>query len=102
MRTREVWIHAVDLNSGGDFTDFPPGLIDRLLSEAVNKRRAGDAPALAVRATDRDVNGLDVSPNSARPVQGTAAGLARWLTRWETRGVRTSDGSPLPVLGPWL
>lgn len=104
MRTREVWIHAVDLDNGGDFTDFPAALIDRLVSEVVLKRRGGDAPNLTVRRTDRDpalVGGgpLEVSPGR---VEGTAADLARWLTRRETRGVRTADGSPLPALGPWL
>ena len=28
MRSREVWIHAVDLNNGGSFADFPPDLLD--------------------------------------------------------------------------
>ena len=30
MRTREVWLHAVDLNNGGSFTHFPAALIDRI------------------------------------------------------------------------
>ena len=33
MRSREVWIHAVDLDNGGSFTDFPPDLLDGLLTD---------------------------------------------------------------------
>ncbi len=102
LRTREVWIHAVDLNAGGDFTDFPPDMVDRLVVEVVKKRRAGHTPALNIRPTDRSILGLLDVPPVAGAVDGTAADLARWLTRRETRGVRTADGSPLPELDPWL
>jgi maleylpyruvate isomerase len=102
MRSRELWIHAVDLNAGGDFVDFPAGIIDRLIVEAVNKRRGGDEQSLDVRPTDRPLSGLVPIPGGPFLVEGTAADLARWLTRRETRGVRTSNGAPLPGLGPWL
>jgi maleylpyruvate isomerase len=102
MRTRELWIHAVDLNAGGDFVDFPADIIERLVVEAVNKRRRGDAPNLDVRPTDRALTSLAALPGAACLVEGTAADLARWLTRRNIRGVHTADESPLPGLGPWL
>jgi len=102
IRTRELWIHAVDLNAGGDFADFPAGIIDRLVVEAVNKRRGADAPSLDVRPTDRSLASLATLPGAACVVEGTVADLARWLTRRETRGVHAADEGPLPGLGPWL
>jgi maleylpyruvate isomerase len=102
MRTREVWIHAVDLNVGGGFTDFPRAMIDRLIVDVVTRRRAGEEPTLDVRPTDRNLSGLTHIFDSPTQIEGTATDLARWLTRRETRGVRTSDGTPLPDLGPWL
>jgi maleylpyruvate isomerase len=102
MRTREVWIHAVDLNVDGDFTDFPQAMIDRLVVDVVKRRRAGDEPTLDVRPTDRSLSGLSNILDAPTQIEGTATDLARWLTRRETRGMRTSDGTPLPELGPWL
>jgi maleylpyruvate isomerase len=102
MRTRELWIHAADLNAGGDVVDFPAGIIDRLVVEVVNKRRAGDAPGLDVHPTDRALSGLTPIPGAPCLVEGSAADLARWLTRRETRGLSTSDRTPLPELGPCL
>jgi len=102
IRAREVWIHAVDLNAGGDFADFPAVFVDRLIDEAVAKHRAGDTPTLEVRPTDR-VDDRSVSVDGANPVvEGAASDLARWLTRREARGLRRSDGTPLPELEPWL
>lgn len=33
MRTREVWIHAVDLDNGGRFGDFPAAALEALLTD---------------------------------------------------------------------
>src|SRR3954452_18385025 len=33
MRTREVWLHAIDLDNGGRFADLPDDLVDRLLAD---------------------------------------------------------------------
>ena len=33
LRARQTWLAAVDLGTGGTFTDFPPPLIDRLIDE---------------------------------------------------------------------
>jgi maleylpyruvate isomerase len=45
MRTREVWVHAVDLDNGGSVSQFPPELLDLLLADLVTvwlrKRVAG-------------------------------------------------------------
>jgi uncharacterized protein (TIGR03083 family) len=35
MRSREVWIHAVDLDNGGQFGDFPPVVLESLFADIV-------------------------------------------------------------------
>ena len=80
LRSREVWIHATDLPSGGDFTAFPGDFLDALIDDALERRRTTQSLDLDVRATDRPAR-----PGTAdeHQVPGTAADLARWLTRGE-------------------
>lgn len=73
MRAREIWIHAVDLDNGGSFLDFPPDLLARLV------------PELAAAA------GVDRLP------EGAPADLARWLSG---RGARRLAGALPQVPGP--
>jgi maleylpyruvate isomerase len=101
LRAREVWIHAVDLNAGGDLDDFPADMLDHLLRDAVAKRCASDAPTLSVTPTDREGSAADGAP-AATTVDGTTSDLVRWITGRGARAVQTSDGTPLPDLGPWL
>jgi maleylpyruvate isomerase len=98
LRTRELWIHSVDLGTEGDFDDFPPEMIDKLVTEVAAKRRAGESPTLEVRPTGRPAG----RPVGRSPIEGRASDLASWLTGRGDRGVRTSPGAPLPELGPWL
>lgn len=74
MRAREVWIHAVDLDNGGSFLDFPADLLDRLL------------PELAAEA------GLAGVPQAGEP-----ADVARWLAG---RGARRLAGALPDIAGP--
>jgi maleylpyruvate isomerase len=67
LRAREIWIHAVDLDNGGSFLDFPADLLDRLL------------PELAAEA------GLAGVPEAGAP-----ADIARWLAG---RGARRLAGA---------
>jgi len=101
LRIRELWIHAVDLDAGGDYTDFPSELIDELLIDALAKRRSTGTPTLTIRPTDRLSFPHSEGPFSG-PIEGSASDLARWLTGRGSRDIRTTDGSPLPELGPWL
>lgn len=100
MRVREVWLHAVDLNTTGRFEDFPPDLVDRLLVDVTGWWSAsGEEAGPTLAPTDRVVPGLA----GAGPVvvAGTAAQLARWATGRGDGGVTTSTGRP--VAAPrWL
>lgn len=91
MRTREVWVHAVDLADGGRFTDFPAALLDALLDDvAAAWRLRGEGGDLVLVPSDRD-RVVAVSDGARRAVTGTAAELAAWAT-----GRRLPDaGGPL-------
>ena len=65
MRSREVAVHAVDLDAGVTFDDLAPDLIEALLVDVVTRRASvGEGPALAAWLTGR---------------AGTPPQLGRWL-----------------------
>ncbi|MFI6276941.1 maleylpyruvate isomerase family mycothiol-dependent enzyme [Streptomyces sp. NPDC050988] len=100
LRSREVWIHARDLPSGGDFTDFPEAFLDALIDDALERRRATRSLDLDVQATDRPAR---PGGGGEQQLLGTAADLARWLTRGErSPALRIRSGIPVPQLSPWL
>jgi maleylpyruvate isomerase len=97
MRIREVWLHAVDLGTGGRFDDIPGDVVDLLLDDVVGMIGGKDGcPAVALRASDRDT-GWRLGDPAAAPVEvtGTAADLAAWLT-----GRAAPEGRP--PLPRWL
>jgi maleylpyruvate isomerase len=108
LRTREVWVHAVDLDNGGSYDHFPAELVDRLLADALASWRrrlpATAIPALTLVRTDRaepvDVGG---TATPARVLRGTAADLAAWATgRGAAADVTPDDGAPVPAPPRWL
>ncbi|WP_127131180.1 maleylpyruvate isomerase family mycothiol-dependent enzyme [Georgenia sp. SYP-B2076] len=99
MRTREVWVHAVDLGNGGSFADFPPDLQDELIEDVLR--------AWARREEKVD---LTVAPAGREPivvgaggptVSGTTADLAAWLTGRGGRGLTSSTGE-VPEIPRWF
>ncbi|WP_022887275.1 maleylpyruvate isomerase family mycothiol-dependent enzyme [Glaciibacter superstes] len=107
MRTREVWLHAVDLDNGGSVTDFPPELIDRLLTDVLgawNRRQAAESiPNFVLRADDRaDIRSVTGDTDDGIELLGTAAALTRWATGRGSIGVSTVGCSPVPKSPRWL
>ena len=115
MRTREVWVHAVDLDNGGSFDDFPAELVDALLADVVGawRRRPGPdgVPPLVLEPTDREqaVRVADpgtmpagTAPAGTVTLRGTAADLTRWATGRGTAGVLVSGGGTVPTPPRWL
>jgi maleylpyruvate isomerase len=103
LRTREVWVHAVDLRDGADFSDFPADLLDALITDVTATwRRRRQPPALVVAPTDRDREWRVDLPGQPIRVLGRADDLVRWLTGRGLREVRTSDGAPMPDIDHWL
>lgn len=102
MRSREVWIHAVDLDNGGRFADFPDVVLEQILSDIVghwrNKGLGGDLVlevdgAGPVRLGDNGTGGQ-------RAVRGPLAGVVRWAAGRGAVGV-SSDGT-VPDAPPWF
>jgi len=78
MRSREVWIHAVDLNNGGSFRDLPSDLLDALLTEITRVwRQRGTGPELTLIPADRTV-AFTVGTNPTVHITGSAADITRW------------------------
>jgi maleylpyruvate isomerase len=101
MRTREVWVHAVDLGNGGSFYDFPPDVLDELSADVLRMwRRRDEQVDLTLVPTDRG-EPVTVGAATGPTVAGATADLVRWLTG---RGERrlTSDTKELPELPRWL
>ncbi|WP_406494425.1 maleylpyruvate isomerase family mycothiol-dependent enzyme [Streptomyces sp. NBC_00846] len=99
MRTREVWMHAVDLDSGARVGDFPPDLLGELLADVLRAwERRGERADLTLAPR----GGEPVVVGSGGPtVTGTPSALVRWLTGRGTYGV-TSDSDGLPVVPRWF
>jgi maleylpyruvate isomerase len=98
MRTREIYIHAIDMAAGTTFADLPPDFLAALLDDVtVRRSAAGGGPALVIAATDTggrwDVAGV----GSPVPVTAPLPDLAAYLTG------RPAPSLPAaPVLPPWL
>jgi maleylpyruvate isomerase len=79
MRARELWLHALDLDTTGALIDLPLDMLDRLLPEL-----AAEAGAVGVTLapTDRSLR-IGQGPQ----VRGTAASLTRWLAGGGSAGL---------------
>jgi maleylpyruvate isomerase len=103
MRTREVYIHAIDLDAGTRWSDLPAEFLTTLLDDVTARRSAkalsseGTGPALAVAAADTG-HAWEVAGNGpAVPVSAPLADLAAYLTGRPVSGLEAA-----PVLPPWL
>lgn len=80
LRTREVWVHAVDLDAGVGFADLPAEVLEALAAD-IRRSRARDG--------------------RVPPVNGDPAQVVAWLAGRPT--TLTDDrGAPVPDLPPWL
>lgn len=108
MRTREVWLHAVDLDNGGSFAHFPPELIDHLIADVLSnwrgRRDAEGIPNFVLRPDDRDTARSIGEPDAEDAVvlTGSAVALARWATGRGLAGVSAENGNGVPTAPRWL
>lgn len=80
MRTREVWLHAVDLGSGATLDRIPEEVLRRLLRDvhgAWSARAGLDAPHIEVPGDDV---GLLPGAPGALAVSGSLADVVGWAT----------------------
>jgi maleylpyruvate isomerase len=103
LRIWEVWIHTMDLGTGGEFSEIPQDLAVALLEDVLSTlaTRPG-CPALTIRAESGAILAI---PSASAPdpieVKGTVPELLGWLTgRADGAGL---DFSPeRPALPAWL
>lgn len=104
MRSREVFVHAVDLGNRS-FAAFPQDFLAALVSDAVAKRTAAsNDPALHLVATDAQWQWQwqMAGAGQAVTVDAPLADLVAYLTGRPGASVQTADGRPGPTLTPWL
>jgi maleylpyruvate isomerase len=93
MRTREVWMHAVDLDNGASFTDIPAPVLERLLKDITGtwKARGTDA-GLLIMVTGTDLTFGDTSAENPTVITGPLAAVVEWAAGRGTQGV-TATGA---------
>jgi maleylpyruvate isomerase len=102
MRSREVMIHAVDLDSGVGFDDLPEEFLRALCDDIVTKRASADGPTAIVLVSDTaDQWKL---PGAGDPVQvtGSLAAITAYLAGRQYSGLTTSGNDEVPALSAWL
>jgi maleylpyruvate isomerase len=109
MRTREVWVHAVDLDNGATFADIPEPVLERLLRDITGawKVRGTDA-GLLVKVTDQPSEVLfgDTDADAPVVVSGPLVGVVQWATGRAASGVTAATpDAPLaqaPAAPKWI
>jgi maleylpyruvate isomerase len=102
MRAREVWIHAVDLNTGGSFDHFPPQYTDALIGDVIQTwRRRAHKLTINLNPTDRDWR-ITADIHTDNSATGTAANIAQWLTGRGQHNIHLPHHGAAPKLPTWL
>ncbi|MGW6655545.1 maleylpyruvate isomerase family mycothiol-dependent enzyme [Rhodococcus sp. NPDC055024] len=101
MRSREVWVHAVDLGNGGRFGDFPQVVLDSLLTDIVGTWRhngLGCELDLAVDGSSTISVQTDSAPRTT--VVGPLPAVVRWAAGRGAVGLGSVEALGTPP--PWL
>ena len=109
MRSREVWMHAVDLANGAAFRDIPVPVLERLLKDITGawKTRGTDA-GLVVKVTDRDLTCGDTASASPTVVSGPLADVVEWAAGRGRGGVTAAGpgteatNGAVPAAPKWI
>ena len=94
MRTREVWIHAVDLGNGGRFGDFPEVVLESLLDDIVGMWRKKDLGAGLVLDVEGRAPVVVKDAEVTHKVQGSLASEVRWAAGRGAIGVTGGEVTP--------
>lgn len=109
MRTREVWIHAVDLDNGATFTDIPAPVLARLLNDITGAWAAGGTnPGLQIEVPGSP-EPLQFGDDSAKPtvvISGILPDVVAWATGRGVAGVTALQGGKrmdrVPLAPRWI
>ncbi|MEI5005805.1 maleylpyruvate isomerase family mycothiol-dependent enzyme [Micrococcus yunnanensis] len=84
MRTREVWLHAVDLANGARFSDLPSEVLTRLLGDITGYWAAkGTDAGLRIQVTDvpeLGELGAGAGQEAGLQVRGDLAAVTQWAS----------------------
>ena len=84
MRTKEVWVHGVDLGAGLGFGDLGPDLSTALVDDVLGLfAERGERLEVTVQATDVD----RTWGSGDALVSGPVSAVAAWLTRSDASGL---------------
>ncbi|WP_425860902.1 maleylpyruvate isomerase family mycothiol-dependent enzyme [Arthrobacter sp. TWP1-1] len=79
MRTREVWLHAVDLNNGATVSDIPAPILERLLTDITGAwKTRGTDTGLIIDIEDTDTRYGDTDNPNAVVVSGPLTAITAW------------------------
>ena len=96
MRSREVWVHAVDLDAGVGFDAAPDDVLGALVDDVFRMwERRREMPAVTVLAGGRAWGAGPVAAS------GSLAAVAEWVTG-RTAGAGLDAEERLPALPAWL
>ncbi len=92
MRTREVWVHSVDLNNGASFEDIPVDVLERMLVDVTDvwKSRGDDAGLLLTVSSAQKLALGDLGAANPEIVSGSLAGVTAWACGRGAAGVTSS------------
>ncbi|MET3811871.1 maleylpyruvate isomerase family mycothiol-dependent enzyme [Arthrobacter sp. UYEF3] len=109
MRSREVWMHAVDLDNGAGFRDIPVRVLARLLNDITGAWHArGTDAGLVVKVTDRNLTYGDATSDSPTLVSGPLAAVVEWAAGRGNDGVSAAGpaaeaaGGAVPAAPKWI
>ena len=95
MRSREAYVHSVDLNSGVQFGDIPDDVLAAVVDEVFRTwARSDRVPDVVVFAGDREWGTGSVA------VSGSLPDVAAWVTGRSTGEGLRADGE-IPKLPAW-
>jgi len=83
MRTREVWLHAVDLGVGERIAEIPEGVLERLLGDIVGmweKRDVLDGLALRAYRVDGSLTTFGVDADAEATLSGPLSSVVAWAS----------------------
>jgi maleylpyruvate isomerase len=104
MRSREVWLHAIDLGNGGRFEDVPAPVARRLLGDVLATWAVRDSLAFVLEDTEtgQEFAATVLSAAPTERIRGPLPRLLAWATGRSSAGITTAAGAPAPPAPRWL
>ncbi|MCX8456670.1 maleylpyruvate isomerase family mycothiol-dependent enzyme [Paenarthrobacter ureafaciens] len=107
MRTREVWMHAVDLDNGATFNDIPAPVLERLLKDITSAwRTRGSDTGLLIKVTGTGLTFGDTSAADPTIVAGPLPAVVEWAAGRGSNGVTAAGPATptgeVPVAPKWI